>query len=145
MNDRMHALRVVLQSMWNRAGGRYALIMMGLWAAGVGGFIGMDAVFAVGHRRFQHMGLAVLCAPVGYRWCGCGRTELADGRFSYESHDRRTYGGGLGRVRPAARRRHGVASCAFSSVSVVVVDALISIPTVLVALILSVPFARPRW
>ena len=31
MNDRMHALRVVLQSMWNRAGGRYALIMMGLW------------------------------------------------------------------------------------------------------------------
>ena len=70
----------------------------------------MDAVFAVGHRRFQHMGLAVLCAPVGYRWCGCGRTELADGRFSYESHDRRAYGGGLGRVRPAARRRHGVAS-----------------------------------
>ena len=31
MNDRMHALRVVLQSMWNRAGGRYALIVMGLW------------------------------------------------------------------------------------------------------------------
>ena len=63
MNDRMHALRVVLQFHVEPCGRPLCAYRDGSVAAGVGDFIGMDAVFAVGHRRFQHMGLAVLCAP----------------------------------------------------------------------------------
>ena len=127
MNDRMHALRVVLQSMWNRAGGRYALIVMGLWL--------LVSAISLAWTPYS------LLATDGFNTWGSpssahllGTDGVGADVLSWLMAGSRT---NLGLLLVAAMvSRHG----AFSSVSVVVVDALISIPTVLVALILSVPF-----
>ena len=140
MNDRMHALRVVLQSMWNRAGGRYALIMMGLWllvsAVSLAwtpySLLATDGFNTWGSPSSAHLlGTDGVGADV-LSWLMAGsRTNLMIAVLTV------AVSAAFGLLLVAAMvSRHG----AFSSVSVVVVDALISIPTVLVALILSVPF-----
>ena len=89
------------------------------------------------------MGFAHGRASVGNRWRWRRRAELADGRFAHESCDRHRLPSSS---RPAYSDWLLVAamvsrsSTALRSTSVVVVDALISIPTVLIALMLSVPF-----
>lgn len=92
------------------------------------------------------MGLPVRSAPVGHRrtgadvlsWLMAGsRTNLMIAVLTV------IVAAAIGLLLVAAMVSR---SGALASTSVVVVDALISIPTVLIALILSVPFARPpRW
>lgn len=140
MNDRMHALRVVLQSMWNRAGGRYALIMMGLWLLVSAVSLAWTPYSLLATDGFNTWGSPSSARLLGtdgvgadvLSWLMAGsRTNLMIAVLTV------AVSAAFGLLLVAAMvSRHG----AFSSVSVVVVDALISIPTVLVALILSVPF-----
>ncbi|ETY71053.1 ABC transporter permease [Bifidobacterium moukalabense] len=140
MNGRIRTLRIVARSMWRRASGRYALVVMGLWllVSAVSlvwtpySLLATDGFDTWGSPSSSHLlGTDGVGADV-LSWLMAGsRTNLVIAVLTV------VVAAAFGLLLVAA-----MVSCnsAFSSASVVVVDALISIPTVLVALILSVPF-----
>lgn len=132
-------MMVVLRSMWRRAEGRFALVVLALWVivAGV-------SLFWTPRPLLETDGYHVWATPSAAHWLGTDGTG-AD-VFSWLMAGSRTNllivvltvlvaaVFGLLLVAAMVARRATVAV-----VSVVVVDALISIPTVLLALMLAVP------
>ena len=133
-------LRVILRSMWRRAGGRYALIVLGLWV-----LVSLVSLVWTPYSLLTTDGFHVWSKPsaahplgtdgVGadvLSWLMAGsRTNLIIAALTV------LVSAAFGLLLVAAMvSRHD----ALSAVSVVLVDALISVPTVLVALILCVPF-----
>lgn len=133
------AARVVLGTMWGHAAGKFSLIVLGLWLAS-------SAVSLVWtpYSLWSTDGYHVWAKPSRDHWLGTDGTG-AD-VFSWLLAGSRTNllivvltvavaaVFGLAIVALMVSRH-----AALSAVSVVVVDALISIPTVLIALILAVP------
>lgn len=140
MNGRIRTLRIVARSMWKRASGRYALVVMGLWllVSAVSlvwtpySLLATDGFDIWGSPSSSHLlGTDGVGADV-LSWLMAGsRTNLVIAVLTV------VVAAAFGLLLVAAMVSR---NSAFSSASVVVVDALISIPTVLVALILSVPF-----
>ncbi|KAB8287816.1 dipeptide/oligopeptide/nickel ABC transporter permease [Bifidobacterium ramosum] len=132
-------MMVVLRAMWRRAEGRFALVVLGLWliVAGV-------SLFWTPRPLLETDGYHVWATPSAAHWLGTDGTG-AD-VFSWLMAGSRTNllivvltvlvaaVFGLLLVAAMVARRATVAV-----VSVVIVDALISIPTVLLALMLAVP------
>lgn len=136
----MAAVRVVLRSMWRGVEGKYALIVLGLWVA-----TSLVSLVWTPYRLLETDGFHVWAAPsaahplgtdgVGadvLSWLMAGsRTNLLIALLTV------IVAAAIGLLLVAAMTSR---SRALSGASVVVVDALISIPTVLVALMLAVPF-----
>ena len=129
----------VLRSMWRHAGGRFPLVVLGLWAA-----ISVVSLFWTPQPLMRTDGYHTWQSPSAEHWLGTDGTG-AD-VFSWLMAGSRTdlliviltvlVAAALGLLFVAAMvSRH----TALAGVSVVVVDALISIPTVLIALVLAVP------
>lgn len=130
----------ILHAMWSHGTGRYALIVLGLWV-----LVSLVSLVWTPHSLWATDGYNVWAAPSSQHWLGTDGTG-AD-VFSWLMAGARTNlviavltvvvacalgllltGGMASRSRALART------------SVVLVDALISIPTILVALMLAVPF-----
>ncbi len=62
-------MKTVLSTIWAKAGGKYALIVIGAWLLGRP-VLRMDAVFAARHQRIQRVGFPVGSAPVGHDGTG---------------------------------------------------------------------------
>lgn len=129
----------VVRSMWRHAGGRFPLVVLGLWAA-----ISVVSLFWMPQPLMRTDGYHTWQSPSAEHWLGTDGTG-AD-VFSWLMAGSRTdlliviltvlVAAALGLLFVAAMvSRH----TALAGVSVVVVDALISIPTVLIALVLAVP------
>lgn len=135
----MSGLSIALRSMWRRAEGRFALIVLALWV-----IVALVSLVWTPQSLWATDGYHVWARPSAGHWLGTDGTG-AD-VFSWLIAGSRTNllivlltvalcaVWGLALVAAMVAR-----SAALSSVAVVVVDALISIPTVLVALILAVP------
>ena len=139
MNDVSGYAAVVLRSMWRRASGRFPLMVIGLWA-----LVSVVSLFWTPRPLMQTDGYHTWQAPSVEHWLGTDGTG-AD-VFSWLMAGSRTnliiviltvlVAAALGLLFVAAMvSRHTV----LAGASVVVVDALISIPTVLIALVLAVP------
>ncbi len=133
-------VKTVFASMWRKSSGKYAIVVIGLWL-----FVSVASLLWTPHPLLETDGFNVWSSPsmahplgtdgVGadvLSWLMAGsRTNLMIAVLTV------VVAAAFGLLIVAAMvSRNG----ALSSASVVVVDALISIPTVLVALILSVPF-----
>ncbi len=129
----------VVRSMWRHAGGRFPLVVLGLWAA-----ISVVSLFWTPQPLMRTDGYHTWQSPSAEHWLGTDGTG-AD-VFSWLMAGSRTdlliviltvlVAAALGLLFVAAMvSRH----TPLAGVSVVVVDALISIPTVLIALVLAVP------
>lgn len=136
----MSATRVVMRSMWRKASGKYALIVLGLWV-----LVSLISLVWTPYALLETDGFHAWASPTAAHplgtdgvgadvlsWLMAGsRTNLAIASLTV------VVAGIFGLALVAAMvSRHTV----LRSTSVVVVDALISIPTVLIALMLSVPF-----
>ena len=136
----MSAARVVMRSMWRKASGKYALIVLGLWV-----LVSLISLVWTPYALLETDGFHAWASPTAAHplgtdgvgadvlsWLMAGsRTNLAIASLTV------VVAGIFGLALVAAMvSRH----TALRSTSVVVVDALISIPTVLIALMLSVPF-----
>ena len=136
----MSAARVVMRSMWRKASGKYALIVLGLWV-----LVSLISLVWTPYALLETDGFHAWASPTAAHplgpdgvgadvlsWLMAGsRTNLAIASLTV------VVAGIFGWALVAAMvSRH----TALRSTSVVVVDALISIPTVLIALMLSVPF-----
>ncbi|WP_278814014.1 ABC transporter permease [Bifidobacterium pullorum] len=139
MNDANGYAAVVLRSMWRRASGRFPLMVIGLWV-----LVSVVSLFWTPRPLMQTDGYHTWQAPSAEHWLGTDGTG-AD-VFSWLMAGSRTnliiviltvlVAAALGLLFVAAMvSRHTV----LAGASVVVVDALISIPTVLIALVLAVP------
>ncbi|WP_289094261.1 ABC transporter permease [uncultured Bifidobacterium sp.] len=139
MNDVSGYAAVVLRSMWRRASGRFPLMVIGLWV-----LVSVVSLFWTPRPLMQTDGYHTWQAPSAEHWLGTDGTG-AD-VFSWLMAGSRTnliiviltvlVAAALGLLFVAAMvSRHTV----LAGASVVVVDALISIPTVLIALVLAVP------
>ena len=139
MNDASGYAAVVLRSMWRRASGRFPLMVIGLWV-----LVSVVSLFWTPRPLMQTDGYHTWQAPSMEHWLGTDGTG-AD-VFSWLMAGSRTdliiviltvlVAAALGLLFVAAMvSRHTV----LAGASVVVVDALISIPTVLIALVLAVP------
>ena len=139
MNDVSGYAAVVLRSMWRRASGRFPLMVIGLWV-----LVSVVSLFWTPRPLMQTDGYHTWQAPSVEHWLGTDGTG-AD-VFSWLMAGSRTnliiviltvlVAAALGLLFVAAMvSRHTV----LAGASVVVVDALISIPTVLIALVLAVP------
>ena len=139
MNDVSGYAAVVLRSMWRRASGRFPLMVIGLWV-----LVSVVSLFWTPRPLMQTDGYHTCQAPSAEHWLGTDGTG-AD-VFSWLMAGSRTnliiviltvlVAAALGLLFVAAMvSRHTV----LAGASVVVVDALISIPTVLIALVLAVP------
>lgn len=139
MNDASGYAAVVLRSMWRRASGRFPLMVIGLWV-----LVSVVSLFWTPRPLMQTDGYHTWQAPSAEHWLGTDGTG-AD-VFSWLMAGSRTnliiviltvlVAAALGLLFVAAMvSRHTV----LAGASVVVVDALISIPTVLIALVLAVP------
>lgn len=139
MNDASGYAAVVLRSMWRRASGRFPLLVIGLWV-----LVSVVSLFWTPRPLMQTDGYHTWQAPSMEHWLGTDGTG-AD-VFSWLMAGSRTdliiviltvlVAAALGLLFVAAMvSRHTV----LAGASVVVVDALISIPTVLIALVLAVP------
>lgn len=130
---------IVLCSMWRRGEGKFALTVLGLWLA-----VAAVSIAWVPRPLSETDGYHVWAAPSAGHWLGTDGTG-AD-VFSWLMAGSRTnllivvltvlFAAAFGMLLVAAMVAR---STALASTSVVVVDALISIPTVLLALILAVP------
>ena len=129
----------VVRSMWRHAGGRFPLVVLGLWAV-----VSLVSVFWTPQPLMRTDGYHTWQSPSAEHWLGTDGTG-AD-VFSWLMAGSRTdlliviltvlVAAALGLLFVAAMvSRHTV----LAGASVVVVDALISIPTVLIALVLAVP------
>lgn len=130
---------IVLRSMWRRGEGRFALTVLALWLA-----VAAVSIVWVPRPLSETDGYHVWAAPSAGHWLGTDGTG-AD-VFSWLMAGSRTnllivvltvlFAAAFGMLLVAAMVARNTA---LASTSVVVVDALISIPTVLLALILAVP------
>ncbi len=136
----MTTLRVILRSMWRRAGGRYALIVLGSWVS-----VSLVSLVWTPHSLLSTDGFHVwgkpsAAHPLGTDGVGADVLSwlMAGSRMNLIIASLTVIvAAAFGLLLVAAMvSRHG----ALSAVSVVLVDALISVPTVVVALILCVPF-----
>ena len=137
---RRAAFVIVLHSMWRRAEGKFALIVLALWL-----LIAIVSLFWTPQSLWATDGYHVWAKPSAEHWLGTDGTG-AD-VLSWLMAGSRTnlmiamltviVAAAIGLLLVAAMVSR---SGALASTSVVVADALISIPTVLIALILSVPF-----
>ena len=136
----MSAARVVMRSIWRKASGKYALTVLGLWV-----LVSLISLVWTPYALLETDGFHAWASPTAAHplgtdgvgadvlsWLMAGsRTNLAIASLTV------VVAGIFGLALVAAMvSRH----TALRSTSVVVVDALISIPTVLIALMLSVPF-----
>ena len=136
---RRAAFVIVLHSMWRRAEGKFALIVLALWL-----LIAIVSLFWTPQSLWATDGYHVWAKPSVEHWLGTDGTG-AD-VFSWllaGSHTNlvivlltvvASMAWGLLLIAAMVAR-----NAALASSSVVVVDALISVPTVLIALILAVP------
>ena len=134
------AAKTVIASIWHTGGGKYAMIVIGLWVA-----VSAISLFWTPYRLLDTDGYHVWASPSGSHplgtdgvgsdvlsWLMAGsRTNLAIALLTV------CVAAAVGLLLVAAMVSR---NSAFASTSVVVVDALISLPTVLIALILTVPF-----
>lgn len=130
---------IVLRSMWRRGEGKFALTVLALWLA-----VAAVSIVWVPRPLSETDGYHVWAAPSASHWLGTDGTG-AD-VFSWLMAGSRTnllivvltvlFAAAFGMLLVAAMVARNTA---LASTSVVVVDALISIPTVLLALILAVP------
>ncbi|WEV59598.1 ABC transporter permease [Bifidobacterium sp. ESL0728] len=130
---------VVLRSIWIRSEGKFALIVLALWVA-----VSLVSLVWTPQSLWATDGYHVWAKPSASHWLGTDGTG-AD-VFSWLMAGARTnlfiailavvFAGALGILLMSAMVSR---NSALSNVSVVAVDALISIPTVLIALILAVP------
>ena len=135
----MSGLSIVLRSMWRRAEGRFALVVLALWV-----IVALVSLIWTPQSLWVTDGYHVWAKPSADHWLGTDGTG-AD-VFSWLMAGSRTNllivlltvalcaVWGLALVAAMVAR-----NAALSGAAVVLVDALISIPTVLVALILAVP------
>ena len=129
----MSTARVVMRSIWRKASGKYALTVLGLWV-----LVSLVSLVWTPHTLLETSPSAA--HPLGtdgvgadvLSWLMAGsRTNLAIALLTV------AVSGIFGLALVAAMVSRNTV---LRSTSVVVVDALISIPTVLIALMLSVPF-----
>lgn len=138
-NRRMGRFGIVLSSMWHRGGGRFSLVVLGLWA-----LVSLVSLFWTPRPLWETDGYDVWATPSAAHWLGTDGTG-AD-VFSWLMAGSRTnlliviltvvFAGAFGLLLVAAMTAR---NSVLANTSVVVVDALISIPTILIALILAVP------
>ena len=124
---RRAAFVIVLHSMWRRAEGKFALIVLALWL-----LIAIVSLFWTPQSLWATDGYHVWAKPSAEHWLGTDGTG-AD-VFSVLLTVVASMAWGLLLIAAMVAR-----NAALASSSVVVVDALISVPTVLIALILAVP------
>lgn len=136
----MSAACVVIRSIWHKASGKYALVVLGLWV-----LVSLVSLVWTPYALLETDGFHSWASPTASHllgtdgvgadvlsWLMAGsRTNLAVALLTV------VVAGIFGLALVAAMVSHNTA---LRSTSVVVVDALISIPTVLIALMLSVPF-----
>nr|WP_236036881.1 ABC transporter permease [Bifidobacterium simiiventris] len=130
---------IVVRSMWRRAEGKFALTVLGLWL-----LVALVSLFWTPQPLLATDGYHVWAKPSAAHWLGTDGTG-AD-VLSWLMAGSRTnlliviltvlFAAALGLLLVAAMVAR---ASALASASVVIVDALISIPTVLLALILAVP------
>lgn len=136
----MTRLRIIARAMWSHGAGRYALVALGIWL-----LVALVSLFWTPQPLLKTDGYHVWAVPSASHWLGTdgtgadvlswlmagSRTNLAIAALTI------ICSGALGLlfVGLMVSRSHALAS-----VSVAVVDALIAIPTVLIALLLAVPF-----
>ena len=113
----MSTARVVMRSIWRKASGKYALTVLGLWV-----LVSLVSLVWTPHTLLETDGFHAWASPSAAHPLGTDGVAVS-GIF------------GLALVAAMVSR-----NTVLRSTSVVVVDALISIPTVLIALMLSVPF-----
>ena len=139
----MSTARVVMRSIWRKASGKYALTVLGLWV-----LVSLVSLVWTPHTLLETDGFHAWASPsAAHRW---GRMRRRDVLSWLMAGSRTNLAIALLTV--AVSGIFGLALVAamvsrntvLRSTSVVVVDALISIPTVLIALMLSVPFAPRR-
>ena len=136
---RTHRAGVVLASLWRRAAGKYALIVLALWL-----LVALVSLVWTPRSLWATDGYHVWERPSRAHWLGTDGTG-AD-VLSWLMAGSRTdlvivvlvvaLAGVLGMLLVSAMVARGTA---LAATSVVVVDALISIPTTLIALVLAVP------
>ena len=123
-------MKTVLSTIWAKAGGKYALIVIGAWL-----LVSALSLVWTPYSLLDTNGFNAWASPSGadvLSWLMAGsRTNLMIAVLTV------VVAAAIGLLLVAAMVSR---SGALASTSVVVVDALISIPTVLIALILSVPF-----
>jgi peptide/nickel transport system permease protein len=134
-----HTAAIVVKSMWRRVEGKFAMVVLGLWCA-----IALISLVWTPQSLWATDGYHVWAKPSASHWLGTDGTG-AD-VFSWLMAGSRTnllivvltvvLAAAWGLVLIAAMVAR---NSALAGTSVVVVDALISIPTVLIALILAVP------
>ncbi|NMM94103.1 ABC transporter permease [Bifidobacterium oedipodis] len=135
----MSAAVVVLKSIWAKAEGKYALVVLALWVA-----VSLVSMIWTPQSLWDTDGYHVWAKPSADHWLGTDGT--GSDVFSWLMAGARTnlliviltivVSAVLGLLLIAAMvSRHS----ALAGTSVVVVDALISIPTTLIALVLAVP------
>lgn len=130
---------IVLSTMWRRGSGKFSLIVLGLWL-----FISLVSLCWTPRPLWETDGYNVWSTPSVAHWLGTDGTG-AD-IFSWLMAGSRTdlliviltviFAGAFGILLIAAMTAR---SSALANTSVVAVDALISVPTILIALILAVP------
>ena len=135
-----NAVKTVIPSIWRTAGGKYSLTMLAIWLV-----VSAISLVWTPYSLLDTDGFNTWASPSGAHMLGTdgvgadvlswlmagSRTNLAIALLTV------VVAAAIGLLLVAAMvSRHG----ALASTSVVVVDALISIPTVLIALMLSVPF-----
>ena len=136
----MNSAKIVISSIWSKAGGKYSLIVIGLWLLTAAISLVWTPYPLLDTDGFNVWASPSAAHPLGtdgtgadvLSWLMAGsRTNLLIALLTV------IVAAAIGLMLVAAMvSRSGV----LASTSVVVVDALISIPTVLIALILTVPF-----
>lgn len=132
-------LRIILSTMWSRGAGRFALIVLGLWV-----LVSLISLVWTPHSLWDTDGYNVWAAPTSTHWLGTDGTG-AD-VLSWLMAGSRTnliiviltviFAAAFGLLLTAMMvSRHTW----LAHSSVVAIDALISIPTILIALMLAVP------
>ena len=107
---RRAAFVIVLHSMWRRAEGKFALIVLALWL-----LIAIVSLFWTPQSLWATDGYHVWAKPSAEHWLGTdgtgGRVQLAAGRLTYQSCDRAADRSGIYGLGAAAHRGHGGAQC----------------------------------
>lgn len=129
----------IVSSLWRRAGGRFSLVVLGLWV-----LVSLVSLVWTPQPLWRTDGYDVWAAPSAEHWLGTDGTG-AD-IVSWLMAGSRTdlliviltvlFAGALGLLLIAAMTAR---NSVLANTSVVAVDALISVPTILIALILAVP------
>lgn len=138
--SRRHRIRAVMSAMWSRGTGRYALTVLGLWL-----LVSLISLFWTPQSLWTTDGYNVWASPSSRHWLGTDGTgaDILSWMMAGACTDlviavlTIVVACALGLLLTGCMTAR---SRAIEHVSVVVIDALISIPTILVALMLAVPF-----